>query len=130
MKTELLYLALITGFTALLWIPYTLDRTMVWGLKDTVGYPADPKPQSPWAQRLKKAHYNAVENLVIFAALVLVAHAAGISNAAIGTAAVLYFWGRVIHVLAYTAGLPWIRTLAFTVGFIAQVIVAWQILMR
>ena len=130
MKTELFYLALVTVFTALLWVPYILDRIMVGGLMDAVGYPTHPKPQSPWAERLKKAHYNAVENLAVFAALVLVAHAAGISNAAIGTAAMVYFWARVVHALVYTLGLPWVRTLAFTAGFLAQAVIAWQILMR
>ena len=130
MKTELFYLALVTAFTALLWVPYILDRIAVWGLMDAVGYPANPKPQSPWAQRLIKAHYNAIENLAVFAALVLVAHAAGISNAAIATSAMVYFWARVVHALAYTFGIPWVRTLAFTVGFFAQAVVAWQILVR
>jgi uncharacterized MAPEG superfamily protein len=83
MKTELFYLALVTVLTGLLWIPYIIDRAMVRGLMDAVGYPENPKPQSPWAQRLQKAHYNAVENLVVFAALVLAAHAAGISGNAI-----------------------------------------------
>ena len=69
MKTELLYLALVTAFTGLMWVPYVLDRIAVGGLMEAVGYPANPKPQSPWAQRLKKAHANAVENLVVFAAL-------------------------------------------------------------
>jgi uncharacterized MAPEG superfamily protein len=61
---------------------------------------------------------------------VLVANAAGISNAAIGTAAMLYFWARVVHLLAYTFAIPWVRTLAFTVGWIAQMVVAWQIFMH
>ena len=65
MKTELLYLALVTTFTGLLWVPYVLDRIAVGGLIEAVGYPANPKPQSPWAQRLKKAHANAIENLVV-----------------------------------------------------------------
>lgn len=130
MKTELMYLALVTTFTALLWIPYILDRVMAWGLMDAVGYPADPKPQSLWAQRMKKAHYNAVENLAVFAVLVLIASAAGISNNAIATAAMVYFWARVVHAIAFTFGVPWVRTIAFTVGFICQIVVAWQILMR
>lgn len=130
MKTELLYLALVTAFTALLWVPYILDRVAVRGLIDAVGYPENPKPQSVWAQRLMKAHANAVENLVIFATLVLIAHALGISNAAIASASMAYFWARVVHALAYTFGIPWVRTLAFTVGFLAQAVVAWQILMR
>jgi len=130
MKTELLYLALITAFTGLLWVPYILDRVAVRGLNDAVGYPESPKPQSPWARRLIKAHYNAVENLVVFAALVLLADAAGVTGAAIGTAAMIYFWARVVHALAYTFAVPWVRTLAFTVGFLCQALVAWQLLMR
>src|SRR6185369_6784512 len=82
MKPELTYLTLVTALTGLLWIPYVLDRLATWGIPDTVGYPESPKPQSSWARRMKAAHANAVENLVIFAALVLVAHAANISNPA------------------------------------------------
>ena len=130
MKTELLYLALVTAFTALLWLPYILDRIAVGGLADAVGYPEHPKPQSPWARRLMKAHANAVENLVIFAALVLTAHAAGITNGVIATAAVVYFWTRLVHAVAYTFAVPWVRTLAFAVGFFAQAAIAWQLLLR
>ena len=130
MKTELLYLALITVFTGLLWVPYILDRIAVRGLLDAVGYPENPKPQSPWAQRLMKAHTNAVENLVVFAALILLAHAVGIASVAIATAAIVYFWARVVHALSYTFGVPWVRTLAFAVGFFAQAVVAWQLLVR
>ena len=128
MKPELVYLAWVTLLTALMWVPYILDRVSVRGVPDTVGYPQNPKPQSPWAQRLKSAHANAVENLVVFAALVLTASAMGISNGAIATAALVYFWARVVHVVAYTLAWPWVRTLAFAVGFAAQMIVAWQIL--
>lgn len=130
MKPEITWLVWVTVLTALLWVPYVLDRFATWGITDTVGYPQNPKPQSPWAQRLKKAHANAVENLVVFAALVLAASAAGVSTPLIGTAAMLYFWSRVVHVVAYALALPWVRTLGFTGGFIAQMIVAWQILAR
>jgi uncharacterized MAPEG superfamily protein len=128
MDTELMYLALTAALTGLLWVPYILDRVAVGGLADAVGYPANPKPQSPWAQRLMKAHANAVENLVVFATLVLVANAMGISNDAVATAAMVYFWARLVHALAYTFALPWVRTLAFVVGFLAQATIAWHIL--
>jgi uncharacterized MAPEG superfamily protein len=130
MKTELFYLALVATFTALLWIPYVLNRFAVCGITDTVGYPAVPKLLSPWAERLKKAHANAVENLVVFAALVFAANALGLSGGLIATAAIIYFWSRVVHALAYTFALPWVRTLGFTGGFVAQMLVAWQILAR
>ncbi|MES2959435.1 MAG: MAPEG family protein [Pseudomonadota bacterium] len=130
MKTELMYLALVTALTGLLWVPYILDRLRVRGLMDAVGYPENPKPQSPWARRLMKAHANAVENLVVFAPLVLLASAAGISGPAIATSAMVYFWARVVHAAAYTFAVPWVRTLSFTAGFLAQACVAWQLLAR
>lgn len=130
MKTELLYLVAIATVTALIWVPYVVNRTLVWGLADTVGYPENPKPLAPWAARMKSAHANAVENLVIFAALVLAAQAAGVSNQATAFAAMLYFWSRIVHLAAYTFALPWVRTLGFTGGFVAQMILAWQLLAR
>ena len=128
MKTELLYLVWVTALTGVIWIPYTLDRIAVWGIPDTVGYPDNPKLQSPWARRLMKAHYNAVENLVVFAALVLAAHAAGVSNNITAFACVVYFWARIVHLAAYAFAVPWVRTLAFTVGFFSQAALAWQLL--
>lgn len=130
MKTELLYLTMITALTAIMWVPYILDRIAVWGISDAVGYPENPKPQSPWAQRLTKAHANAVENLVVFAALVLAAHDAGLANATLGSACMVYFWARVVHAAGYTFAVPFIRTLAFTVGFLAQAAIAWELLIR
>ena len=79
---------------------------------------------------MKAAHANAVENLVIFAALVLAAHAANVSNAATVFACALYFLARIVHWFAYTAALPSARTLAFTGSFIAQMILVWQLVIH
>ncbi len=56
--------------------------------------------------------------------------AAGLSSPVIAQAAVVYFWARVVHALAYLFAVPWVRTLAFAVGFLAQAAVAWQIFAR
>ena len=130
MKPELFYLTLAAAFTGLLWVPYVLERMVSWGLIPTIGYPDNPPAQAPWAQRMMKAHRNAVENLVVFGVLVLAAQDLNISNAATAMAAMLYFWARVVHVVAYTLALPWVRTLAFTVGFLSYMTFAWQILAR
>ena len=130
MTTELKYLALVTTLTALIWIPYILNMIMVRGLIDAVGYPENPKPMAPWATRMRAAHYNAVENLVVFAALVLVAHAAGVKGEATATACIIYFWARVVHLGAHTFAIPLVRTLAFTVGWVCQLILAYKILVQ
>ena len=128
MTVELKYLTWTALLTVLMWIPYILNMIAVRGLLDAVGYPADPKPLARWAARMKHAHYNAIENLAPFAALVLVAHAAGIHNDATVAACAVYFWARLVHLAVYTFGIPWLRTLAFAVGFVCQVVLAWQIL--
>jgi len=128
MTVELHYLVLVTALTAFLWVPYILNRLAVRGIPDTVGYPENPRPQAPWAARLQKAHGNAVENLAVFAVLVLTAEAVGLSNEQTVFAAQLYFWARVVHAIAYTLAWPWVRTLAFAAGFVSQAIFAWQLL--
>jgi uncharacterized MAPEG superfamily protein len=128
MKSDLLSLIWVSTFTALLWIPYVLNRMVVIAIGETVGYPADPPPLAAWARRLRLAHANAVENLVVFAALVLAAQALGISTPAIGLAGWLYLCSRVLHAITYTLGVPWLRTPAFVGGFVAQMIVAFQLL--
>lgn len=129
MTTELTYLALVTVFTAVMWGPYTLNMIITRGLIDAVGYPEDPKPVALWATRMKAAHSNAIENLVVFGVLVLIAHLAGINNDTTALICVIYFWTRVIHLLSYTLGIPVVRTLAFAVGFGCQIALAFQVLM-
>ncbi len=128
MTSELMSLIWVTALTAILWVPYTLNTIAVRGLMDAVGYPADPKPIAGWAQKMKAAHANAVENLVVLAALVLIANAAGVSNETTVLACTVYFWSRVVHLLAYTFAIPWVRTLSFVAGFGCQVAIILQLI--
>ena len=65
---------------------------------------------------MKDAHANAVQNLPVFAALVLVAHALGISNDITVMASMLFFWARISHFVVYAFRIPLARTLAFVGG--------------
>jgi uncharacterized MAPEG superfamily protein len=128
MSQELFWLVLTVVMTGLIWVPYILDRLMVRGLVPAMANPSpNDKPQSPWAQRMKAAHENAVENLVIFAPLVLVVQSLSLAGATTALACQLYFWSRLAHVVVYTLGIPGLRTLAFTGGFIAQVLLVLAI---
>lgn len=127
MTEELMSLTWVITLSAVMWVPYILNTIMVRGLKDAVGYPEDPQPLAPWAERMKKAHYNAVENLVMFAALVLMLNALGVSNATTVLACNVYFWVRLAHYLVYSAGIPWLRTLSFAVSWICILALLWQL---
>jgi uncharacterized MAPEG superfamily protein len=126
MTEELMNLVWVTALTALLWVPYIVNSMVVRGFNETMGYPENPKPLSRWAENMRAAHYNAVENLVVFAALVLVLHEVGISNDTTVIATEVYFWARIAHVFAYTFSVPRIRTLAFLAGFGCQVALVLQ----
>ena len=128
MTRELLWLTLTIALTGLMWVPYTLDRIMVRGLMGAMANPSrNDKQQSAWAQRLYFAHSNAVENLIIFAPLVLILNAIDYSSRWTVLACVVYFWSRVAHLIVYALGIPVFRTLAFTVGFLAQAVLALAI---
>jgi uncharacterized MAPEG superfamily protein len=85
------------------------------------------KPQSEWANRMMFAHDNAVENLVIFAPLVLILNAIDYSSRWTVLACAVYFWSRLAHLIVYTAGVPVLRTVTWTVGFFAQAVLALAI---
>jgi uncharacterized MAPEG superfamily protein len=69
-----------------------------------------------------------IENLVLFAALVLALAAAGRSNDATVLGTQLFFWGRVAYAAVYLAGIPWVRTGAWTVSVIGLLMLLWQLL--
>lgn len=127
MTTDLEILAWTAGFTALLWIPYILAHVLKHGLVEALTYRADAIPLEGWAARAKKAHYNAIENLLPFAVLVGVAYLTKAANEATAVACVTYFWARVAHYILYVANVPFGRTLTFTIGWLAILCIFWQI---
>jgi uncharacterized MAPEG superfamily protein len=132
MKPELFWLALTATMTGLFWVPYVLNRALRQGIPASLGTPqmgATPV-EAEWALRAKRAHANAVENLVVFSALILTAQAAGISNSMTVLGAALYFWCRLGHYLLLTLAIPYLRTVVWTVAWLAQMLIAWQILMH
>jgi len=129
MTTDLEMLAMTAGLTAVLWLPYILAHIINVGLVPALTYKGDATPLPAWAARAKKAHYNAVENLIPFAALVIVADLTGAANAATAAAAMAYFWARFAHYILYTAGVPFGRTTAFAVSWASMASIFWHVAM-
>lgn len=128
MTRELFWLTLTVVLTGVMWIPYILNRAQVRGLMGAMANPSrSDTPQSEWANRMMFAHDNAVENLVIFAPLVLILNTIDYSSPWTVLACAVYFWARLAHALVYTFGIPVLRTLTWTVGFLAQAVLALAI---
>ena len=129
MSTDLKYLAFTAMLTAALWIPYILCQVMSNGLLQPKNYvdPA-PRPVPLWGKRADRAYLNAVEAFAPFAAMVIVAHLAGKANSMTAFWAMSYFWLRVAHAIVYWLGIPYVRTLLFTLGFVAVAGIFWEVI--
>ncbi len=128
MKPELHWLVYTLTMTALFWVPYILNRIRELGKAAITDPNASIVPEAPWAKRMMAAHRNAVENLAIFAPLVLALQAANISSPLTTELCMIYFYARLIHFIVYTLGVPVLRTVVFAVGFACQMGLAIQLL--
>ena len=81
-----------------------------------------------WVGRAYRAHHNMLENLVLFAALVLVAVTVGKTNSSTLLGAQIFFWARLAYAAIYVAGIPWLRTLVWLVSAVGMALIAVQLL--
>jgi len=128
MTPELKYLAFTAMLTAALWIPYIVAQVMTNGFLAAQNYvDPTPRPVPLWGKRADRAHLNAVESFAPFAALVIIAHVAGKADAMTAFWAMSFFWLRLAHAVVYLLGIPYIRTLVFTLGFVAVAGIFWEV---
>lgn len=129
MTTELYWLVLSILLTAVLWLPYIINRLVEQGFFTALWDPdGETSTKTAWAERLMNAHVNAVENLVLFAPLVIILQILEMNTELTAMATMLYFFSRLAHVLLFTLRIPVLRILAFFGGFIAQMMLIFTLL--
>lgn len=128
MTPDLKYLAFTAMLTAALWIPFVVCQVVNNGAPTPENY-RDPatRPMPLWGHRAYRTHLNAVESFAPFAALVIVAHLAGKANGMTAFWAMAFFWLRVAHAVVYLTAVPYLRTIVFTLGFIAICGMFWEV---
>jgi uncharacterized MAPEG superfamily protein len=121
-STDLKYLAFTAILAASLWIPYVVAQVTTNGPLAPPDY-ADPTPRPLplWGKRADRAYINSAETFAPFAALVIAVHLAGKANAMTAFRATSFFWLRLAHAAVYLLGIPYLRTLMFTLGYVAIV---------
>ena len=120
------WVALATGC---MWLPYTLALILHGGLGAAMGNRDCPPPPQPlWAQRAKRAHANAIENLAVFAPLTLIATAVHANSNVLAGSTLVYLIARISHYIVYCAGVPVVRTLLFFTGWVATIAIGISIL--
>jgi uncharacterized MAPEG superfamily protein len=76
-----------------------------------------------WGGRASRANVNMAQNLVLFAAVVLAAVAAGVTSGTTLLGAQLFFWGRVAYAVCYLGGIPFLRTGSWLVSIVGVLMI-------
>jgi uncharacterized MAPEG superfamily protein len=128
MKPELVWLLWAVALTFAQMLVAVSGATLQVGLPRLAGNREGLAPCTGWAGRAQRAHHNMLENLVLFAALVLIAVAADKTNATTLLGAQLFFWARLAYAFVYLAGIPWLRTLVWLLSVIGLLLIFLQLL--
>jgi len=129
LSIELYWLVMTVLMTSVFFWPYIINRMKEHGIWQAVWNPQpDTRPKAQWAERLMRAHANAVENLVVFAPLVLSIQMLGANTATTASVCMIYFIARFAHVLLYTFAVPLLRTVFFVIGWACQMALALTLL--
>ena len=121
LSLELRYLIYTAILLAVIWIPYIVAHIAQVGPVLALSYP-ERVDMPPWAARLKRAHYNLVENIPLFVIAVMAGELRGIHTAVTAACAMVFFWARVAHPLAVLSNIWGTRTAVFTVGWAAVLV--------
>jgi len=127
MKPELVWLVWAVALAFAQMLVAVTGATLQVGLPMLAGNRENLPPCTGWAGRAQRAHRNMLESLVLFAALVLVAVAAGGTNPTTLLGAQLFFWARVAYAVIYVAGIPYLRTAAWAVSIIGLALIFLQL---
>jgi uncharacterized MAPEG superfamily protein len=127
MKPELMWLAWAVALTFAQMLIAVSGATLQVGLPKLAGNREGLPPPAGWAGRAQRAHRNMLENLVLFAALVLIAVVSDKTNATTVLGAQLFFWARFAYALIYVAGIPWLRTLAWLASVVGLALIFFQL---
>ena len=95
-----------TGLTFIQMLIAALGSLTQNNLRTLVGNREKLNKVGGWAARAQRAHKNMLENLILFAILVLATKLIGVSNEMTVLGAQLFFWGRVAFSIIYVTGVP------------------------
>jgi uncharacterized MAPEG superfamily protein len=123
LSNEVYWLGLTVLMTAVMWVPYVLNRMLEQGVFNAIWDPHGiTETKVAWACRMMRAHENAVENLVVFAPLVLLVQIMSLNDALTASACMVYFFARLAHYFVFTFAVPVLRVVAFLAGFAMQML--------
>ena len=127
MKPELMLLLWAVALTVVQMLIAVSGATLQVGLPKLAGNRDNMPALSGWVGRADRAHHNMLENLVLFAVLVLLVAITGKSNPMTLLGAQLFFWARVAYAVIYLIGIPWLRTGVWFASIVGLLLIFLQL---
>lgn len=128
MKPELMLLAWAVILTLAQMLVAATGAASQYGPMPLFGNREGLAPLTGWAGRAYRAHHNMLENLPLFAALVLISIFSQKTNSTTLLGAQIFLWARLAYAVIYVAGIPYLRTVAWLVSVIGLVMIFLQLL--
>ena len=126
MTADLHYLAYSAVLTWIMLMAASLIRVQGWTPKGFViaAGNRDHLPEaSPIAGRADRAAKNMLENMVLFAVVVLVARLGGVPPEQVAPGAAIFFWARVAYFFVSLAGIPFLLTAVWAVSIAGLIMI-------
>ena len=127
MTTELTMLLLSVGLLMLILLIQASAGILSNCLIAQAGARDDLPVKKAFPARVTRLRDNMMEYLMLFAPVVLVANAIGISNDMTVLGAELFFYARLAHAVIYLAAIPLIRPLPFAIAWAGIIMIALQL---
>jgi uncharacterized MAPEG superfamily protein len=128
MTVELTLLTLATLLQAIYFAVYSISANLQVGTKTAMGPRDTPVQLTGGAGRAQRALGNQFEALILFAIAILVLTFSDQTDGHTAIAATLFLIARVLYLPAYLFGLtPW-RTVIWTIGFTATLVLLFKAL--
>ncbi len=128
MPIELSYLSASVALFFVYLLGEVITGNMQYKPKDLLGPRDSLPPQNTAVGRAKRATSNMLESMIMFAPLVLIAHATGRLNETTALGAAIFFWARVAYAPSYWFGLPVVRSLIWFVALAGIIMIFSQVL--
>lgn len=126
MGKDLYYLAASAILTLVMVLVASMLRARAWtpeGMAIAFGNRENLPPATPLAGRAERAARNMVDNMVLFAVVMLAAHIAAVLGPRVALGAQIFFWARLVYFPTYLAGITYLRTAVWLVSMVGLGIV-------
>jgi uncharacterized MAPEG superfamily protein len=127
MTIELNMLILSVGLLMLILLIQASAGILANGLMAQAGSRDDLPEKKVFHARVTRLRDNMMENLLMFAPVVLVANAMDVSTDVTVLGAQLFFYARLVHAPIYLAAIPLIRPIPFAIGWAGIIMITSQL---